>query len=90
MLTDAGLPIWETYHSRLNNTEPITVIDVDPPRYLRFIRLRATSAVPFEIEKLQVFGEGFFPAAQYLSPVIDIGLPANWGPVALGTGGPRQ
>ena len=79
VLTDAGLPIWETYHSRLNNTQPITVIDVDPPRYLRFIRLRATSAVPFEIEKLQVFGEGFFPAAQYLSPVIDIGLPANWG-----------
>ena len=24
VLTDAGLPIWETYHSRLNNTQPIT------------------------------------------------------------------
>lgn len=79
ILTQAGNPIWEFYEARTNNAEPVTVIEIDPPRLLRFIRLRATSSIPFEIEKIQIFGEGFFPTARYLSPVIDMGSPANWG-----------
>ncbi len=79
VLTQAGNPIWETYEIRTDNGEAITEVIVNPPRYLRFIRLRATSAIPFEIEKLQVFGEGFFPAARYISHIIDMGNPANWG-----------
>lgn len=79
VLTEAGNPIWESFVVRDNNTEPVTVIEVDPPRFLRFIRLRATSGIPFEVEKLQVFGEGFFPTVQYISPIIDMGTAANWG-----------
>ena len=79
VLTSAGNPIWETYIVRNDNSDPITQVPIDPPRYIRFIRLRATSAIPFEIEKLQVFGEGFFPTARYISPIIDMGSPANWG-----------
>ena len=59
----------------------MTVVEIDPPRYLRFIRLRASSSIPFEIEKLQIFGEGFFPTAQYLSPIVDLGTPSNWGQI---------
>ena len=79
VLTEAGNPIWQTFHTRTNNEQAVTVVDVDPPRFLRFIRLRATSSIPFEIEKLQVFGEGFFPTGRYISPVIDMGTAANWG-----------
>ena len=79
VLTEAGNPIWETYALRTNNAEPVTVIDIDPPRFLRFLRLRATSSIPFEVEKLQVFGEGFFPTTRYISPIIDMGTGANWG-----------
>ena len=79
VLTEAGNPIWEFYESRTNNTEAVTTINVDPPRLLRFLRVRATSSIPFEVEKLQIFGEGFFPTARYLSPIIDLGSPANWG-----------
>lgn len=79
VLTEAGNPIWELYETRTNNDSPITEINIDPPRLLRFLRLRATSSIPFEIEKIQVFGEGFFPTARYISPVIDMGSPANWG-----------
>ncbi|NKB69124.1 MAG: hypothetical protein GKR89_18805 [Candidatus Latescibacteria bacterium] len=79
ILTQAGNPIWDFYEGRTNNAEAVTVVDIDPPRLLRFLRLRATSSIPFEIEKIQVFGEGFFPTARYLSPVIDMGSPANWG-----------
>ena len=63
----------------MNNDEAVTTIDIDPPRLLRFLRLRATSSIPFEVEKIQIFGEGFFPTARYLSPVVDLGSPANWG-----------
>ena len=84
VLTEAGNPIWETYEIRENNDEPITVVDIDPPRYIRFLRIRATSGIPFEVEKLQVFGEGFLPAAQYISPIIDMGTPANWGLLRTG------
>ena len=79
VLSEAGNPIWENFAVRNNNTEAITVVEVNPPRFLRFIRLRATSGIPFEVEKLQVFGEGFFPTVQYISPIIDMGSPANWG-----------
>ena len=79
VLTSSGNPIWETYAVRNDNSDRITEVFIDPPRYIRFIRLRATSAIPFEIEKLQVFGEGFFPTARYISPIIDMGSPANWG-----------
>ena len=79
VLTSSGNPIWETYTVRNDNSDRITEVLIDPPRYIRFIRLRATSAIPFEIEKLQVFGEGFFPTARYISPIIDMGSPANWG-----------
>ncbi len=78
-LTQAGNPIWQLYETRANNADAVTEIVIDPPRLLRFLRLRATSSIPFEIEKIQVFGEGFFPTVRYYSPVIDMGTPANWG-----------
>ena len=79
VLTEAGNPIWETFAGRSNNTDAVTSVEIDPPRFLRFIRLRATSAIPFEVEKFQVFGEGFFPTVDYISPIIDMGTAANWG-----------
>ena len=83
VLTSSGNPIWDTYEVRDDNEEQITEILVDPARYIRFIRLRATSAIPFEIEKFQVFGEGFFPTARYISPIIDMGSRANWGLIRI-------
>ena len=85
-LNEAGAPAlgtWESYLTVTDNPEPVTSIDFDPARYLRFIRLRATEAIPFEIEKIQIFGEGYFPTAQYLSPVVDLGNPSNWGQIYL-------
>ena len=44
VLTEAGNPIWESFAVRTNSTDPIATIEIDPPRFLRFIRLRATSS----------------------------------------------
>lgn len=72
---------WETFLTDNDNDQSVTVVDIDPPRYLRGVRVKATSAIPYEIEKVQIFGEGFFPSAQYLSPVVDLGTPSNWGQI---------
>lgn len=82
-LTEAGNPIYEIYEDRRNNTQAVTDVLVDPPRYIRFVRVKATSAIPFEIEKIQVFGEGFVPTVRYLSPIIRMGARANWGRLRL-------
>lgn len=79
VLTEGGNPIWEIFEIRNNNTKAVTTVDIEPPRYIRFVRLKATSSIPFEIEKLQIFGEGFLPTVRYISPIIDMGTPANWG-----------
>lgn len=78
-LTDGGNPIWEEYLVENGNEAAVTTITLDPPRLLRFVRLEAISGIPFELEKVQVFGEGFLPTARYVSPVIDMQAGANWG-----------
>lgn len=86
VLNEDGSPAseaWETFLTDDDNDEPVTVVEIDPPRYLRLVRIKATSSIPYEIEKVQIFGEGFFPAAQYLSPVVDLGTPSNWGQIRL-------
>lgn len=83
-LNEDGSPAstaWETFLAVNDNDEPVTVVDIDPPRYLRLVRVKATSSIPYEIEKLQIFGVGFFPNATYLSPIVDLGRPSNWGQI---------
>ena len=78
-LTDGGNPIWEEFLVENSNEAAVTTVLLDPPRLLRFVRLEAISGIPFELEKVQVFGEGFLPTARYVSPLIDMGAGANWG-----------
>ena len=65
-LTDAGNPIWEEFLVENDNVDPVTTIPLEPPRLLRFVRLEAISGISFELEKVQIFGEGFLPAARYV------------------------
>lgn len=79
-LNSSGGPEWGLpHHQRTDNGEAIVVIDVDPPRFIRHIRLKNTSTIPFEIHKFQVFGDGFFADAHYISPVINLNKLFNWG-----------
>ena len=90
-LTDAGNPIWEEFLVENDNVDPVTTIPLEPPRLLRFVRLEAISGISFELEKVQIFGEGFLPTARYVSPIIDMKAGTNWGrlrwdQVAIGDG----
>ena len=68
--------------SNLEQSEPI--IDVQfPLQFVRFIRLISRSGQEFTIEDAEVFGDGFAPTGSFISDIIDLGDPANFGKMVL-------
>ena len=65
-----------------DNEEPVFDIEVKPPRLVRYVRLKSTSSFPYEIDELEVYGQGFVAASSYISPVFDLGGAATWGNVS--------
>ena len=61
------------------NEENVVDVPVSPPQLVRFVRLKATSSFPYEIDEVDVFGQGFIADSRYLSPVYDLDGPATWG-----------
>ena len=79
-LTESGSPIWGVpVVSEKDNQNSVAVVELDPPRVIRHIRLGARSVVDFEIDELEVIGKGFLPSARYISDIFDAGQPALWG-----------
>ncbi len=50
-----------------------------PLRYVRYLLLQATDRSNWEIDEIEVFGQGFVPEADYLSQVFDFNRPSLWG-----------
>ena len=50
-----------------------------PLQYVRYIRLESTQRFNWEIDELEIFGQGFVPEAIYVSEVFDFDQPAIWG-----------
>lgn len=53
------------------------------PQPVRFLKLRSTGERPFQMGDMEIFGLGVTPFAHYISRVIDLGQPANFGPVEI-------
>lgn len=64
------------------NEQAVVEIALDPPQSARFVRLKSTSSVPYEIDELEVYGQGFIGSSRYISHVYDLGAPATWGNVS--------
>jgi hypothetical protein len=50
-----------------------------PLRYVRYLLLQATDRFNWEIDEIEIFGQGFVPEAHYLSQVFDFNRPTLWG-----------
>ncbi len=50
---------------------------------IRFIQLRILSPNPFEISEFEIFGEGFVPKGAYVSQLIQLPQPVNFGTLAV-------
>ena len=77
-LNRGGNPIWELLAENKDNREPVVDVVLDPPQYIRSVRLRSATPINFEIDEIEVYGTGFLPTAQYISDVFDLGF-ASWG-----------
>ena len=54
-----------------------------PAQEVRFFKIRSTGERGFQMGDLEVFGIGVTPLAHYVSQVIDLGAPANFGPIQV-------
>ena len=77
-LTQEGFPIWELLMENKENRNPVVDVVLDPPQYIRSIRLRSSTPIDFEIDEIEVYGTGFLPTTQYISDLFDLKL-ASWG-----------
>ncbi|MBI4531166.1 MAG: gliding motility-associated C-terminal domain-containing protein [Candidatus Latescibacteria bacterium] len=77
---DKGEPIFRLLRTVPRNSFRETIIKVEL-QHIRFVRLKSTSAQPFEIDQLEIRGEGFVQQAVFTSKIIDLGDLANLGAI---------
>jgi hypothetical protein len=70
--------------SNLEQDEPDIEVEI-PLQFVRFIRLISRTTQEFTITEAEVFGDGFAPSGDYISDIIDLGVPANIGRILLAT-----
>ncbi|MCK4417890.1 MAG: hypothetical protein KAV99_06955 [Candidatus Latescibacteria bacterium] len=78
-LDERGSPIWHLLSVVPVNTDVVVVADSSfTPEYIRYIKLRCTSPMPFELDQIEVSGEGYLRQATFVSDIIDLGDLANF------------
>ena len=70
-VSEVGL-VWGEPVAREDQNEEVDVDIRFPTRFVRFIRLKSTTASPFELAEFEIFSDGFVPRATYLSNVFDL------------------
>ena len=64
----------------LENEDPVVDVAVRP-QYVRLVKLRSLSEVPFEIDEIEVYGTGYMNQATYQTDLLDLGASATVGEV---------
>ena len=78
LLTEHGGPKYQLLAEESNNENPVVEIAVDPPRILEHLQLVAMTGLPWEIDEIEIVGEGFVPDGRYVSNIFDAGEAAAW------------
>ncbi|MCY3735375.1 MAG: gliding motility-associated C-terminal domain-containing protein [Gemmatimonadaceae bacterium] len=73
---------YDVLRRTVDNQDAVVDVPVSPARLVRFVRLKSISSFPYEIDELEVFGQGFISEARYLSPIYDLGSVATWGNIS--------
>ncbi len=73
---------YDVLRRTVDNQDAVVDVPISPARLVRFVRLKAISSFPYEVDELEVFGQGFISEARYLSPIYDLGSVATWGNIS--------
>lgn len=74
-----GEPIYTLLDAEPINTESVVRNGNFPSQHLRYIRLTSTSPQAFELDQLEIRGEGYVSRAGFTSQIIDLGDIVNFG-----------
>ena len=64
----------------METEDPVAEVEIEP-QYVRLVKLRSLSEMPFEIDEIEVYGTGYLGTATYLSDLIDLRDRSTVGPV---------
>ena len=62
------------------NEEPVVELQV-APQYVRLVKLRSLTELPWEVDEIEVYGTGYLQEGRYFSDLIDLGDRGTVGPV---------
>ena len=83
-LNEEALPIYSLVRAVPRNVNQETTVQF-AAQHVRFLKLRSSSAQPFEIDQIEVRGSGFVKQGSFLSNVLDLGTVANLGDIIWGS-----
>ena len=71
-------PIYQLMKRVTFSRDSVAVVQF-PNQFTRFVLLRVLAKNPFELAEIELYGSGFVPRAEYVSQVIDLAAPTNFG-----------
>ncbi|HID96410.1 MAG TPA: hypothetical protein EYP53_10210 [Candidatus Latescibacteria bacterium] len=74
-----GRPIYSLLSAVPVNQNVVVADSSFPLQHIRYLKLRCAVSEPFEIDQLEIRGEGYFREARFTSEIIDLGEIANLG-----------
>ncbi len=74
-----GRPIYSLLSAVPVNPNVVVADSSFPLQHIRYLKLRCAVSDPFEIDQLEIRGEGYFREASFISEIIDLGEIANLG-----------
>ena len=79
LIDERGRPVFHLLDAEPVNTNVVVRNSNFTPQYMRHIKLRVTSPQAFELDQLEVRGEGYIRRATFTSKIIDLRDIANLG-----------
>ena len=79
LIDERGRPIFHLLDAEPVNTNVVVGNSNFTPQYMRYIKLRLTSPQAFELDQLEIRGEGYIRRGTFTSGIIDLGDIANLG-----------
>ncbi|HDI00420.1 MAG: hypothetical protein DRP94_04785 [Candidatus Latescibacterota bacterium] len=78
---EEGKPIYHLLSAVPTNTQVVVDDSSFTPQYIRYLKLRSSRPDPFQLNQLEIYGEGYLREMTFISKVIDLGNKANLGRV---------
>jgi hypothetical protein len=74
-----GEPVFSALSADATNPSVVVRDDHFPPQHLRYVKLRISAPNPFELDQLEIRGEGYVSSAAFTSTELDLGDIGNFG-----------